>query len=170
MVGLVHLTRPNATKILVGADGHGREAQTNVAPPSFFSLERWFVQTFYRKLSVTPQSRGFIKSRRKTTKTIRIMFWHCNVHFAHCAMYLTQLEWSSRNLIQIFTIHPGVASHYPHANNTQFVQNMKRWNVVISLPIIGHCADRTVAVVMFQWAQCLAIREWMNEWKNKWNG
>ena len=42
MVGLVHLTRPNATKILVGADGHGREAQTNVAPPSFFSKDDLF--------------------------------------------------------------------------------------------------------------------------------
>ena len=42
MVGLVHLTRPNATKILVGADGHGREAQTNVAPPSFFSEDDLF--------------------------------------------------------------------------------------------------------------------------------
>ena len=34
MVGLVHLTRPNATKISVGADGHGREAQTNVGSHS----------------------------------------------------------------------------------------------------------------------------------------
>ena len=42
MVGLVHLTRPNATKILVGADGHVREAQTNVAPPSFFSEDDLF--------------------------------------------------------------------------------------------------------------------------------
>ena len=35
MVGLVHLTRPNATKILVGADGHGSKTQTNGGTPSY---------------------------------------------------------------------------------------------------------------------------------------
>ena len=72
MVGLVHLTRPNATKILVGADGRGREAQTNVASPSFVSKDDLF--KLFIKLSITmvTKQRFPVVSLRltKATKTI----------------------------------------------------------------------------------------------------
>ena len=66
MVGLVHLTRPNATEILVGADGHGREAQTNVGPPSFFSKDDLFKHFIKSDSFDTAKatSRGGIKQPR----------------------------------------------------------------------------------------------------------
>ena len=47
MVCLVHLTRPNATKILVGADGHGSEVQTNgVLLHSFILVSLFYTWDF----------------------------------------------------------------------------------------------------------------------------
>ena len=55
-VSLVHLTRPNATKILVGADGHGSEAQTNGELLHTSYLLHLFLPYFFCSLSFLPLS------------------------------------------------------------------------------------------------------------------